>query len=218
MRALALTFLFLAGCSGPTTGPDGLPGSALPPGTRQVLVVRKPQEFPNGPVNLTAWEYSGGWKSVLGPMPCTIGKNGFAAVGEKKEGDGKTPSGVYGIHRAFGYEKGVDTKLDYRAITPDDFWCDDPDSPQYNRRTKGVPAAKSYEKMRRDDDAYKYLAVIEYNTDPVEPGKGSAIFLHVWAGEGKPTAGCVAVAEGEMAKLLAWLDKSRKPVVVLNTP
>jgi L,D-peptidoglycan transpeptidase YkuD (ErfK/YbiS/YcfS/YnhG family) len=216
MRTIAATMLCLAGCSGPSAGPDGMPGTALPSGTKQVVIVRKSRENPNGPYLLTAWDYGGGWKAVQGPIPCTIGKNGFAPVGEKREGDGRTPSGTYRIGMAFGYERSIDTRLDYKDAGADDFWVDDPDSPQYNRWTKGAPAAKSYEKLRRDDDAYKFAAVIEYNTDPIEAGKGSAIFLHVWGGPDKPTAGCVAVAQEEMAKLLGWLDKSRKPVIVLN--
>jgi L,D-peptidoglycan transpeptidase YkuD (ErfK/YbiS/YcfS/YnhG family) len=218
MRALALVCCILAGCSGPSAGPDGIPAGVIPAGTKQVLIVRKPNDNPNGPVVLTAWEYDGGWKIIHGPMACTIGKGGFAAPGEKKEGDGRTPSGLYRIGKAFGYEKGVDTKLDYKVVGADDYWVDDPDSPQYNRLTKGAPAAKSFEKLRRDDDAYKYAAVIEYNTDPVVPGAGSAIFLHVWGGADKPTAGCVAVPQDEMVKLLSWLDKKRKPVVVLDKP
>src|SRR5438270_6411798 len=130
MRTIPALLLLLAGCSGPTVGPDGLPASAIPSGTKQVLIVRRPPDNPNGPIALTAWEYSGVWKAVHGPMPCTIGKNGFAAPGEKKEGDGRTPSGVYKIGMAFGYERSIDTKLDYKGVAPDDFWVDDPDSPQ----------------------------------------------------------------------------------------
>jgi L,D-peptidoglycan transpeptidase YkuD (ErfK/YbiS/YcfS/YnhG family) len=210
---MAFIFCCLAGCSGPVPGPDGIAVGVIPAGSKQVIVVRKAAD---GSTALTAWEYNGGWKSAHGPMPCTIGKSGFAATGEKKEGDGRTPSGVYGIGLAFGYERGVDTKLDYKKVDADDFWVDDPDSPQYNCLTKGTPAAKSFEVLRRNDDAYKYAAVIEYNTKPVEPGKGSAIFLHVWGGADKPTSGCVAVEEKEMVKLLGWLDKGRKPVIALN--
>jgi L,D-peptidoglycan transpeptidase YkuD (ErfK/YbiS/YcfS/YnhG family) len=214
MRKLPIALLLLAGCSsGPTTGPDGV--GVVPAGCKQVIVVRKSADNPNGPIMLTAYESSGGWKAVQGPISCTIGRDGFAAADQKKEGDGKTPTGVYRIGMAFGAPKQVDTKLDYKNPGPDDFWCDDPNSQQYNRMTKGMPSdAKSFEKLTQD--AYKYAAVIEYNTDTVVPGAGSAIFLHVWGGPDKPTAGCVAVAEPEMVKLLAWLDKSKKPAIAIN--
>ena len=108
----------------------------------------------------------------------------------------------------------METKLPYRQATADDFWVDDPASPQYNRWVSGKTDAKSFEKLRQP--AYKYAAVIEYNTDPVVPGKGSAIFLHVWSGPEKATAGCVAVRAQTMQDLLSWLDKDRHPVIVLN--
>jgi len=218
MRTTAMLLCVLAGCSGPSSGPDGLPATVLAKGTKQVIIVRSPGDHADAAPVLTAWDYNGGWTPVRGPLPCTIGKKGFAPAGEKREGDGRTPSGVYRIGKAFGYEKTVDTKLQYRQSGNDDFWVDDPESPQYNRRTKGAPAAKSFEKMRRDDDAYKYAAIIEYNTDPVVPGQGSAIFLHVWAGPEKATAGCVAVEESQMIALLGWLDKSKTPIIVLNNP
>jgi L,D-peptidoglycan transpeptidase YkuD (ErfK/YbiS/YcfS/YnhG family) len=110
-----------------------------------------------------------------------------------------------------------ETKLTYRQATARDFWIDDPKSPDYNRWvTADQPPAVSHELMRRGDEVYRHGAVIEYNTAPVVSGKGSAIFLHVWRGPGRPTDGCVAVAEPDLLRLLKWLDKAQKPVVVLN--
>jgi L,D-peptidoglycan transpeptidase YkuD (ErfK/YbiS/YcfS/YnhG family) len=143
-----------------------------------------------------------------------IGPNGFAPKGEKREGDGHTPSGTFPIGTAFGHDAKVDTKLDYRQATDEDIWVDDPDSPQYNRWVHGKTDAKSFERLRIDP--YKYAAVIEYNTNPVVPAKGSAIFLHVWSGPDKATAGCVAVPIEAMQNLLGWLDKRRHPMIVLN--
>src|SRR5438874_1528985 len=39
---------------------------------------------------------SSGWRQVFGPWSARIGYNGFAPPGEKREGDGRTPSGSYG--------------------------------------------------------------------------------------------------------------------------
>jgi L,D-peptidoglycan transpeptidase YkuD (ErfK/YbiS/YcfS/YnhG family) len=125
------------------------------------------------------------WKSVSGPMKATIGKNGFALPGEKREGDGKTPSGIFSLKRTFGYDKTINTKMPFRQATEEDLWVDDPNAPDYNQWVKqGETSAASYEKMRREDDQYKYGIVIEYNTDPVIKGHGSAIFFHVWKGKG----------------------------------
>lgn len=148
-------------------------------------------------------------------MQAMVGRHGIALLNEKKEGDGRTPSGVYPIGTAFGYAPSFDTKLAYRQVTENDFWIDDVDSPQYNQWVTGKPRASSFEKMRRPDHLYKYGAVIEYNTDPIIPGNGSAIFLHIWRAPGKPTSGCVALAPGSLKLLLRWLDASHQPVILI---
>lgn len=104
----------------------------------------------------------------------------------------------------------------YRQATDEDFWVDDSEAPSYNRWVKGKPVAASYEKMRRDDDLYRYGIVIEYNTEPVVKGLGSAIFIHLWKGEGEPTSGCVSISTEAMLRLLSWLDPACKPIIVMG--
>lgn len=158
-------------------------------------------------------------RAVLGPFPVVIGKNGFAASGEKREGDGKTPSGRFALGTAFGYGVSLATKMPYRRIADDDVWVDDPEAPDYNTWTqKSRTSAKSYEVMRRPDGLYRCGLVIEYNTTPVEKGKGSAIFLHVWRGPGLPTEGCVALEEKGLRRLLGWLEPGKTPEFVLDPP
>ena len=168
---------------------------------------------------LEAWERKGRtWRQVFSTVPAVVGREGFAPPGEKREGDGRTPSGIFSLKRAFGYSEKFPTSLDYRQATGNDFWVDDPESAQYNRWVTGAPQAKSFEKLRRDDDLYKYGIVIEYNTDPIIPGNGSAIFLHVWRGASSPTTGCVALSDENLLQILKWLDKSRRPVVAVGRP
>ena len=45
-------------------------------------------------------------------------------------------------------------------------------------------------------------------------GAGSAIFLHV--DTGKPTSGCVAVAEADVKRILGWLDPGKSPRIVMG--
>lgn len=159
----------------------------------------------------------GAWRQVLDPMKAVVGRNGFAPQGEKREGDGRTPSGRFRLGTAFGYAPSVNTKMPYRQALSDDLWVDDPGAPDYNRWVRqSETLAASYEKMKRDDDLYKYGIVIEYNTDPVLPGHGSAIFLHIRAGHNRATAGCVAVSEEDILKLLDWLDPAARPVIIIN--
>lgn len=157
------------------------------------------------------------WRQVFDPMKAVIGRNGFAPPGEKREGDGRTPSGQYRLGTAFGYAREISTKMPYRQALSDDLWVDDPKAPDYNRWVKQTETqAASYEKMKRDDDQYKYGLVIEYNSNPVIPGYGSAIFLHIWKSPGSPTAGCVAVSEEDILKILGWLDPAAHPVIIIN--
>jgi D-alanyl-D-alanine dipeptidase len=156
------------------------------------------------------------WQPVFSAFGGSIGGKGFAPIGKKREGDGKTPSGIFPLGIAFGYDARVATKMPYRQATENDFWVDDVNSKDYNKWVRGEPQAASWEKMKRDDDQYKYGVVIEYNTDPVVRGYGSAIFLHVWK-EGEPTSGCVSMPEEMALKILGWLDPNKNPLIIMGT-
>jgi L,D-peptidoglycan transpeptidase YkuD (ErfK/YbiS/YcfS/YnhG family) len=181
----------------------------------QVVVVSV-EEHTDFHAVVSAWEQSTGvWKNVFKDFPAVIGRNGLALEGEKREGDGKTPAGVYGLSLAFGEAATIPTGLNYRQATDNDFWVDDPESPYYNMWVEGPPQAKSFEHMKREDGLYKYGIVIEYNMAAI-PGDGSAIFFHIWRGPDNPTAGCVAFSEDNILKLLSWLDIRKNPVVVIR--
>jgi L,D-peptidoglycan transpeptidase YkuD (ErfK/YbiS/YcfS/YnhG family) len=159
----------------------------------------------------------GRWKSVYGPIDATAGRSGFVLPGEKKEGDGRTPIGLYPLEFAFGYAPKIPTKMAYRQATVEDVWVDDPDSRDYNKWvTRGDRAATSFERMRRQDDLYMYGIVVGYNRSPVVSGLGSAIFFHIWKGPTEPTAGCIAMSEEDLTAILSRLDPSQKPVVVIE--
>ena len=123
------------------------------------------------------------------------------------EGDGITPIGSWPVrevfYRADRVAKPV-TALPVRAIARDDGWCDAPDDPHYNRYVK-LPHAASAETLWRDDHLYDLVLVLGYNDDPVVPGKGSAIFLHLARPDFGPTAGCVALALGDALAALKQL-------------
>jgi len=190
----------------------------IPPDVNQILLVTG-NCFPLFKSRkVYALERTGsGWRQAMEPFDASIGRNGFAPYGEKREGDGRTPSGLYRLGTAFGYAESAATKMPYRQSLPDDVWIDDPNAPDYNRRVRqSQTRALSFEKMKRGDQLYKYGMVIEYNTDPVIKGHGSAIFLHIWAGPKSTTAGCVAVSEDNLLKILNWLDPAAKPAILMN--
>lgn len=187
----------------------------VPASASQVLVVRPlaPGAFQ---AEFAAYERSAnGWRLVLGPLPAVVGRTGVIAGEQKREGDGHTPAGIYPLQTAFGYAPTLATGLRYRQATADDYWVDEATAPDYNTWVQGKPKI-SAEAMRREDDAYSVGAVIEYNTAPVVPGRGSAIFFHVWSGPDHPTAGCVAVAAADARRVLEWLDRKHGPVMVIR--
>ena len=192
--------------------------NSIPPDVNQILLVTG-NSFPFFKSRkVYALERTGSeWRRAMEPFDASIGRNGFAPYGEKREGDGRTPSGLYRLGTAFGYAESAATKMPYRQSQPDDVWIDDPNAPDYNRWVKqSQTRALSFEKMKRADHLYKHGMVIEYNTDPVIKGHGSAIFLHIWAGSKSTTAGCVAVSEENLLRILNWLDPAAKPAILMN--
>jgi len=187
----------------------------LNPSIRQAILV-SPAKKDSNQANLSAWQRQDlGWHRVYF-VSAVIGRNGLAPAGEKKEGDGATPSGIYPLGLAFGDAGSIKTGLPYRQATDIDFWVDDPQSMQYNTWVRGTPAARSFERLKRLDNLYQYGIVIRYNMQPVIPGAGSAIFMHVWRRYNSPTSGCVALNQRNLRKILRWLDQQYKPVIILE--
>lgn len=175
-----------------------------------------------------------GWTQVGAAVPITLGRTGSAwGIGlnaarddgpVKREGDGKSPAGVFAIGPAFGYAASARTGLDYKAMGGNDWCIDVPESAYYNRIVdrsvvKAPGLDKSSEPMRRDlhvdgDQRYREGFVIEHNADGAVRQGGSCIFAHLWKAPGETTSGCTAMAPASMDTLLAWLDARRRPVFV----
>ena len=101
--------------------------------------------------------------------------------------------------------------MDYKYITSDDKYIDDSSSNDYNSWVYGETDAKHYELM--SIKAYRLGAVINYNKNPTKPDAGSAIFMHIWKNKSTPTAGCIAMSEENLLKILLWLDKRQHPYI-----
>jgi L,D-peptidoglycan transpeptidase YkuD (ErfK/YbiS/YcfS/YnhG family) len=159
-----------------------------------------------------------GWEITRGPFPGIIGRNGFALPGEKREGDGRAPTGLFALESAFGYAPAIDSRMPYRQATENDLWVDDVQSPDYNTWVKrGESSANSFEMMKMADHRYKLGLVTGYNRNPIVKGLGSAIFAHMWLEEGYTTTGCLAFDENEMVRLLSWLDPAEQPQILMGT-
>ena len=213
-RLLPLLCLAIAACSKPAS--DSAPGhgiTGVPESCQQLLVVKGSETDIHA--TLEGWEIIGGKWTKRITVPATVGKSGLATPEVKKEGDGKTPAGLYKLERAFGYAETLKTGLTYKQVTEKDLWVDDAAHPDYNKWVKAPTNAKSFEDLKRKDDLYEIFAVIEYNTNPIVAGKGSAIFFHVWGGPDKPTAGCVAIEKSKLAEILKELDAKKSPMMAI---
>jgi L,D-peptidoglycan transpeptidase YkuD (ErfK/YbiS/YcfS/YnhG family) len=149
-----------------------------------------------------------------GKKRAAIGPAGIAVKGG--EGDGVTPRGKFPVREVFYRADRIApprTHLPLRAIQKDDGWCDAPNDPNYNRLVK-LPYPASAENMWRDDSLYDLVAVLGYNDDPVVPGKGSAIFLHLARDDYSVTHGCVALAYDELQTAIEQLRPGDQVVIV----
>jgi len=155
-----------------------------------------------------------GWKRVGGAWSVVVGRNG---LGKEREGDGKTPVGIFPLGDVYGY-RGVETAMPFFLTSDRHLICvDDTASRYYNRivdRTRIVKDYESFEEMRRKDDLYEIVITVGYNASN-RPGKGSCIFLHIAAGD-RPTAGCVAMPKERLEALVKWLDPKKRPVIVIE--
>jgi L,D-peptidoglycan transpeptidase YkuD (ErfK/YbiS/YcfS/YnhG family) len=198
----------------------------------QVLVVIT-KDWNAVPGTMVRYERRSGsskWHQVGATIPIVAGRSGLGwgrglnpAVSlpgpVKKEGDGKSPAGVFALGSAFGLEETVKgMKLPYQHLTSAIECVDDAKSEHYNtivdRDHAGQVDWNSSEKMQSVGECYRLGVVVEHNTDPREPGGGSCVFLHIWTSPMTPTSGCTAMERKQMEKLAPWLDPAKHPALV----
>ncbi|MEO8560953.1 MAG: hypothetical protein ABI601_02690 [bacterium] len=170
------------------------------------------------------------WRAIGATIPIVVGRTGLAwddaigvaAPGEpaKHEGDGRSPAGAFALDTAFGFDIRQVVpwvRLPYLQLRQSTECVDDARSAHYNTivdRT-AVPTVdwSSAERMR-EIDQYAFGVHVAYNGAPPKAGRGSCIFLHIWAGPGSVTAGCTAMELGPLQELMRWLAPERRPMIV----
>lgn len=173
------------------------------------------------------------WKPVGDSWKARLGKSGLvwgkglhpvpAGAVTKREGDGRSPAGVFAIGGAWGYDARIrkNPALPYRQVTARDLWVEDPSSPQYNRNIvldhDPATAWEKKQQMRQGDDAHALKLFIAHNAPPQPtPNAGSSIFFHIWRRDGAAsTAGCTTMAKPKLQWLIAQIDPARRPLYVL---
>lgn len=189
----------------------------LPPQCRQLILVYNDTASRVSCVFRRYEKQGGSWQEVAPAIPANAGRSGIAPYGEKREGDGRSPSGAYSLGPAFGYRKDIDIAWPFLVVGKNHCWISDPQHPDYNRMTDRIPSTDDFEYLRRPDDAYKYAVVVEYNTNPVEKYRGSAIFFHIEKGFDRGSSGCITVDEASILEVLHWLDPESAPCMLIAT-
>ena len=141
---------------------------------------------------------------------CCIGKKG--STNHKKEGDKKTPKGIFQIENLYfrkDRKKKPLTLMKCIKIQKNMGWCNDIRFPKkYNKLFK-IKKKIKHEKLNRNDYKYDFLIPIKYNFKKPIIGLGSCIFIHLTK-DYKPTAGCVALREKDFLIMLKIIKKNSK--------
>ena len=141
-----------------------------------------------------------GWEKAF-EVPCHYGKNGLNA--DRHDGDGTTPIGLFKVTLVFGNAPDPGSAMPYRRITPTSWWSGEKED--YNTWVEVEPGTRDMsrsEHLYRFKISYKYAMAIDFNTNPEVWGKGFAIFIHCDYLDDVTTAGCVALEEQYMLRLV----------------
>lgn len=186
--------------------------------SRQLITVDGPS-YDSTAATVEIWQRAGPcWIPSGGPWTGRVGENGFSD--HHTEGDGTTPTGLYGIGPVmYGNASDPGVHEPYHLLVCGDWWDEDPRSAQYNtfqhvQCGQTPPFGGGSEALWTETQAYPSFAVIDYNTNPVVPYAGSAIFLH--ADTGTATNGCVSLPLAELDNVLRWINPADSPAVVMS--
>lgn len=187
----------------------------------------------SGPTNaartgtLTWWQRVGTRWTRVGSAPARFGSRGLSD--NRLEGDGTTPTGLYGLPVTFGVQANPRTRMPWHRVDGGSWWNENSLSSRYNTWYENCPASTCWESATRPAHSsehlashrpqYNYAIVIGFNTGgtkirPPRRPSGSGIFLHV-NGTGY-TAGCISIPQANLVALLKWLNPSANPHIAIG--
>ena len=174
--------------------------------TNQIILVI-PDEYTQPPAQLYFYikEEGNNWK-LEKQTDAYIGRDG---LGKEREGDGKTPVGIYQFNAYFGIADSPNDNLPYVKVNKSHYWVGDINSDRYNQLVN----IETYTDFVRSDSEhliehpeYEYAMNIDYNKEG-EKDKGSAIFLRCLKEQQKSTGGGIVIEKEELKKIYQTLNK-----------
>lgn len=210
--ALILALALPAGAAKSDKSPEWVSELNAAQDAEQLVIVSGTQGS-NANFSLHEKDSEGQWHKIIS-CRAYIGKNGW---GKTREGDAKSPQGVFHFTKAFGINDDPGCSLGYTKVDDSHYWNGDSNSSRYNQ----FVSTREYTNFNVKDSehiidyaqAYKYCLNISYNEEG-KPGLGSAIFLHCYT-KNKFTGGCVAIPEKIMVEVLKRVKKDC--VVVMDS-
>jgi L,D-peptidoglycan transpeptidase YkuD (ErfK/YbiS/YcfS/YnhG family) len=153
---------------------------------------------------MDVWERgAAGWQPIGVGIPAHIGANGMSS--QSREGSMATPMGIFTLDYVFGTAPPPGGGLQYVQVGPNHWWDGDSDSPTYNTMQICEKNQCPFDTSASENlpiPQYVHSVVMGVNKERI-PGKGSAFFMH--ATDGGPTAGCVALDDDMLVKIIRWL-------------
>jgi len=209
--------------------------SPIPETSRQLLLVRSASWFAaSGTLERYERGKDGAWvpaAPALPAIPVNLGRNGMGwgrglhaqpKTGMfKREGDGRSPAGVFALSRAFGAAEALPSGahgFPYSKALASSYCVEDVRSKFYNQIIDANAVTKTswerWSELKRADGLFDWGVVVRQNEPEIRKGAGSCVFLHVWRGPRSPTSGCTAMPRDELEVVLRWLDPRAEPVLV----
>jgi len=227
LSLLTVGTLFFTACQATPTKAMEKRNLEIPQETAQLITVTtKGWNTKDGKLQRYQRDKNGAWVKVDSPIKVVVGRNGLGwGVGLhrtpknakylKKEGDGRSPAGLFKLGNGFGYHP-FKINFPYAQYRRTDHCVDDSRSKYYNTIIDSNSVErdyKSFEYMKLRNNLYKYGITVKHNPKNIAQS-GSCIFMHIQSPTGKGTAGCTAMSEYQIKKILKWLDVKKNPLLL----
>ena len=189
----------------------------IPADSQALITLAGSSTLDTGELNVYTKGDDGAWKTVYAGIRAKYGMNGLY---KEKEGDSKTPVGVFKMNTPFGIADSVEGFPDnYIKVDPDMYWNGDSASDRYNKlvNVKEYTAfdRSASEHLINYSGYYDYCIDTGYNYEGT-PYRGSAIFLHCVIND-EHTHGCIAIPKEYMTEIMKLYSEGNTYIAIYDT-
>jgi L,D-peptidoglycan transpeptidase YkuD (ErfK/YbiS/YcfS/YnhG family)/predicted deacylase len=150
-------------------------------------------------------------------IPCTVGSGGLVQATFKREGDKRTPMGIFPLRYGFFNAAALpdfprDLAFPFVPLTDEMIW--EEGGQDYNRLVFAREDERLDDRLSRsrDERLFDIIIPIGFNDAAPEFGRGSALFIHAARSDMGGTAGCIGIPQETMTEFIRHL----KPGMVID--